>query len=82
MSAERLAAMEDSIRALLRTELASPQLELASDEVLANLGLSSMRMIRLVAKLEKAHGVELDDEAVFGVETLHDLAELILRAGG
>ena len=70
-----------SVEAVIR-ELVADELGTAADAIpvgvkLTQIGLSSMKLVRIVAKLEQRYEVELDDDVLFGIETLGQLAEAI-----
>jgi acyl carrier protein len=77
MHDESLSAIEASICALLRAELGDPGATLAPETRVADLGVSSIKILRVVAKLEKQYEIELDDDVIFDTETLRDLATVI-----
>jgi acyl carrier protein len=81
MPGEELSSVEESIRELIRQELGKPDLPLPSDARLIDLGISSIKILRIVAKLEKRYDVELADDVIFKAETLRDLALLIVQGG-
>jgi len=80
MAEDTLSALEDTIRGLIRTELRDAEVVLASDTRFEDLGLSSIKTLRMVARLENIYGIELDDDAILRTETLGELAALIARA--
>jgi len=82
MAGEELSSVEDSIRELIRMELGKPDLLVPPDARLIDLGISSIKILRIVAKLEKRYDVELADDVIFKAETLRDLALLIAQGGG
>ncbi|MDO5670852.1 MAG: acyl carrier protein [Corynebacterium sp.] len=47
---------------------------LTADARLTELGISSLAMIEIAVRIEDAFGVRLDDETVFGLTTVGDLA--------
>jgi len=40
-------------------------------------GVESIKVLRIVTKLERKYGVELEDETVFRVKTIRELADAI-----
>ncbi|MFF3227314.1 acyl carrier protein [Nocardia suismassiliense] len=42
-------------------------------------GVDSVRVLRMVAKIERTYGIELEDEDVFGLSTLNDVVEVVDR---
>jgi len=79
MPDDALSTIENTIRGLIRAELGDAELGLASDIRFEELGLSSIKLLRMIAKLEKTYDVELDDDAIAHAETLGELAALIAR---
>lgn len=73
----RPAAVEEQLRSLLATVLGPDCPELDSGTKLADLAISSVKMLRVIAKAEALYGVELEENALFTAETLGDLAKLI-----
>ena len=43
-------------------------------------GADSVKVLRVVARVERAHDVELEDEEVFGASTIREVAEVVRRA--
>ncbi|MBL1098498.1 acyl carrier protein [Streptomyces coffeae] len=63
---------------LLATELNISAAEIHGDDVLKNLpAADSLKLVRVVAKLERRWDIELSDEAVFAAITVDDLVTLI-----
>jgi acyl carrier protein len=77
MSDERLAQIEASIRALMGSELGIDPELLKPDTRLTELGVSSVKVLRLVAKIERMYEIELSDDVIFRADSLRDLAILI-----
>ena len=73
-------AIEESIRHLIAAELSVPPDSVPVDTHLHELGLSSIKVLRILARLETLYEIELDDDAVFRAETLRDLACLVAAA--
>jgi acyl carrier protein len=54
---------------------------IAGDDVLRELpGADSMKMLRLVSKLERHWDVEFDDEAIFALRTVDELVALVEKS--
>jgi acyl carrier protein len=67
----------------LATELKISTAEIAGDDVLRDLpGADSMKMLRVVSKLERNWDVEFDDEAIFAVKTVDELVALVEKSVG
>lgn len=77
MSDDRLAQIEASIRDLMGTELGLAPDLLRSETKLTELGVSSVRILRLVAKIERLYQIELSDDVIFRADSLKDLAVLV-----
>lgn len=43
-------------------------------------GVDSVRVLRMVAKIEKTYDIELEDQDVFGLSTLNDVVTVVERA--
>ncbi|MEV4233967.1 acyl carrier protein [Nocardia sp. NPDC050408] len=43
-------------------------------------GVDSVRVLRMVAKIERTYDVELEDQDVFGLATLADVVKVVDRA--
>ncbi|GIJ43672.1 hypothetical protein Val02_05580 [Virgisporangium aliadipatigenens] len=68
----------DTIRALLADELHLEPAEITDDDVLGDLpGADSLRLLRVVTRLERHWDVEFSDEEVFGATTFADLVALV-----
>jgi hypothetical protein len=39
--------------------------------------MDSVKVLRIIARIERAHDIELDDEVVFGVSTIGEIAAAI-----
>jgi acyl carrier protein len=70
----------DEIRKQLVAELGTDAGQVGPDTVLRELpGADSVRLLRVVATIERHYDVEFDDEDVFGVSTASELATLVIR---
>ncbi|GLW46823.1 hypothetical protein Stsp02_24850 [Streptomyces sp. NBRC 14336] len=73
-------AVVDEIRAQVGRELGLEPEKIDADTVLKNLpGADSVRLLRVVAQIERRYDVEFEDEDVFRVRTPQELAELVVR---
>ncbi|HEX3782602.1 MAG TPA: acyl carrier protein [Pseudonocardiaceae bacterium] len=62
----------------LATELKTAPTEIGATDVLKELpGADSMKLLRVVSKLERQWDVEFDDEAIFAVATVDELITLV-----
>jgi acyl carrier protein len=59
----------------IAAEAVSPDADLRAVE-----GADSVKVLRVVARIERAHDVELEDEEVFGASTVREVAEVVSRA--
>ncbi|ANN17482.1 acyl carrier protein [Amycolatopsis orientalis] len=65
----------------LATELKIPAAGIAGTDVLRELpGADSMKMLRVVSKLERRWDVEFDDEAIFAVKTVDELVVMVEKS--
>ncbi|MEE1753795.1 acyl carrier protein [Streptomyces sp. SP18CS02] len=71
-------AVLDEIRAQTGKELGLDIEQVTPDTVLKQLpGADSVRLLRVVAQVERIYDVEFDDEDVFRVRTPKELADLV-----
>lgn len=62
------------------TDLAAREFGCPADELTPDLDLStlkgadSVKLLRVVAKIERAYDIELEDDQVFGLKTIRDVA--------
>ena len=71
-------SLEDNLFAIVRQELRLPDEQLGVGTRLRELpGVESIKLLRIVAKIERAYGVEFEDEVVFRVQTIGELAAAI-----
>jgi acyl carrier protein len=69
------------ITEIVAAELSVPADSLAPDTDLRGLeGADSVRLLRVVAKVERIWDVELDDADVFGVSSIADLTKVVGEA--
>lgn len=67
----------------LAAELKIPASGIGASDVLRELpGADSMRMLRVVSKLERHWDVEFDDDAIFAVKTVDELVTLVEKSVG
>ncbi|MDT3443237.1 MULTISPECIES: acyl carrier protein [unclassified Pseudofrankia] len=59
----------------LSPEAVSPDADLRTVE-----GADSVKVLRVIARVERARDVELEDEDVFGASTIREVAEVVQRA--
>ncbi|MFI7666193.1 acyl carrier protein [Nocardia sp. NPDC049526] len=63
------------------TETGIAEAELRPDVDLRGMaGVDSVRVLRMVAKIERTYDIELEDQDVFGLSTLADVVKVVDRA--
>ncbi|MFH9264924.1 MULTISPECIES: acyl carrier protein [unclassified Streptomyces] len=73
--------VEASVRDALVAELGIEADAVVGDAELSLLpGMESVKLLRIVSALEEVHGVALDDDALFSIDTVDDLVR-VLRGG-
>jgi acyl carrier protein len=73
--------IEEAVRDIVAREIALPPASVSLDASVRELpGVESIKMLRAVTRIEARFGIELDDEVVFRVTTIGDLAAVIERA--
>lgn len=70
-----------TITAIVATELKVPADSLASDTDLREVeGADSIKVLRMIAKIEQTYDVELEDEDIFAVHTVDEVVALVTAA--
>ncbi len=70
-----------TVTGIAAAEIGVEPSELAADADLRGMaGVDSVRVLRMIAKIEKTYDVELEDEDVFGMSTLNDVVRVVSRA--
>ncbi|WP_405163317.1 acyl carrier protein [Nocardia sp. NBC_01499] len=68
------------------TEIAAAETGIAEADLLPDVdlrgmaGVDSVRVLRMVAKIERTYDIEMEDEDVFGLSTLNDVVKVVDRA--
>ncbi|MFC9931751.1 acyl carrier protein [Streptomyces sp. NPDC127190] len=76
-------AVLDEVRSQTAKELGIDIGEIAADTVLKELpGADSVRLLRVVAQIERVYDVEFEDEDIFDVRTPRQLTGLVLAQAG
>lgn len=71
----------DTVRSLVSEVLGVSAAELAVDTDLRGVeGADSVRVLRLIARIEREYDVELEDSDVFGVSSIAEIAEVVRKA--
>lgn len=67
-----------TVTEVLSREFGLPVQDIGADVDISSLdGADSVKVLRTVAKIERTYDVELDDEQVFGLKTVRDVARLV-----
>jgi acyl carrier protein len=67
------------------TEIVAGELGVSTDELTPTTdlrriqGADSVKVLRIIAKIERKYGVELEDEEVFGVTSIDEVTKIITR---
>ena len=71
----------ETVRTIVAEALAMPAAELAADTDLREVeGADSVKVLRLIARIEREYDVELEDSDVFGVSTIAEIADVVREA--
>jgi acyl carrier protein len=71
----------ETVRAIVAEVLAVSAAELALDTDLRGVeGADSIKVLRMIARIEREFDVELEDEDVFGVSTIAEVADVVRKA--
>jgi acyl carrier protein len=74
-------AIVAAVTQIAAAELRVPAASLALDTDLRAIeGMDSVKVLRMIAKIERAYDIELDDETVFGLSTIAATAEAVQQA--
>ncbi|WP_018685819.1 acyl carrier protein [Actinokineospora enzanensis] len=70
-----------TVTAIAAAEIGIPAAELAADTDLRGVeGVDSVKVLRMIAKIEREYDIELEDEDVFGVSSVSDVATVVEKA--
>jgi acyl carrier protein len=70
-----------TVTAIAAAELGVPAGSLRPDTDLRAIeGMDSVKVLRVVARIEQAYDIELDDEVVFGLSSIAGTAEAVTQA--
>lgn len=71
----------DTVRAIVAEVLDVPAAELSTTTDLREVeGADSIKVLRLIARIEREYDVELEDEDVFGVSSIAEITEVVGKA--
>jgi acyl carrier protein len=71
----------ETVRGIVAEVLDTPAAELSLDTDLREVeGADSIKVLRLIARIEREYDVELEDEDVFGVSSIAEIAEVVRKA--
>jgi len=72
-----------TVTAIAAAELGLPAASLLPDADLREIeGMDSVKVLRMIAKIEQAYDIELDDEVVFGLSSVAGTAGAVRQALG
>ncbi|MBP2371815.1 acyl carrier protein [Pseudonocardia parietis] len=70
-----------AVRRIVAEVLAVPAPQLGTDTDLREVeGADSIKVLRLIARIEREYDVQLEDEDVFGVSTIAEIAGVLQKA--
>lgn len=70
--------VEENVRGHLAAELCCAPDQIAGDAQLASLaGLDSIKLLRVVSELERGYDIKVDDDKLYELRTVAELAELV-----
>lgn len=74
-------AVSTTITEIMAAELGRPPESLRTDtDLRAVEGADSIKVLRIVAKLEQTYDIELEDDEIFGLTTLDEIVTVVGRA--
>ena len=72
---------QDNHHSIIRAQLGDPTQPHQSETVIRQLpGIESMKVLRIITKIERQFQIEMDDEVVFNMGTFGDLVSALDRA--
>lgn len=70
-----------TVTEIAAAETGLPAADLRPDADLRGMaGVDSVRVLRMVAKIERAFDIEMEDQEVFGLSSLNDVVSVVDRA--
>ncbi|NKQ58661.1 acyl carrier protein [Amycolatopsis sp. K13G38] len=74
-------AVSTTVTEIVAAELGRPPESLRSDtDLRAVEGADSIKVLRMVAKIEQAYGIELEDDDIFGLTTIDQVVAVVGKA--
>lgn len=72
--------IEDTIRGFVCQELkVTPDQVADTTDILELSGSESIKLLRIVARIERQYDIELEDEQVFGVRTVQQMVDVVQK---
>lgn len=72
--------IEDTIRGFVCQELkVTPDQVADTTDILELSGSESIKLLRIVSRIERQYDVELEDEQVFGVRTVQQMVDVVQK---
>jgi acyl carrier protein len=76
-----ISEITETVTAIVSDVLAVPTTDLTADTDLRNVeGADSIKVLRLIARIERDYDIELEDADVFGVSTITEVAGVVRTA--
>lgn len=70
-----------TVTEIVAAELGRNAADMRSDtDLRAVEGADSIKVLRMVAKIEQAYGIELEDDEIFGLTTIDEVVTVVDRA--
>lgn len=66
-------SIHDKVLSIVAEQLAKPKSEIDENALFDSLGMDSLDRVEVVMKLEEAFGIEMNDERVDAICTVHEL---------
>jgi acyl carrier protein len=81
MTASTIDDITRTVTEIAAAEIGIPAANLEPDaDLRAMEGIDSVKVLRMIAKIERAYDIELDDEDVFGIATVAGTAIVVEKA--
>ena len=80
METPNIETIQKEIQSLFCSSLQLSESQVGLDVNLRELpGMESIKVLRIVAKIEKKYDIELDDDVVFRVNTIEEISQAVSR---